>query len=84
MEEIFEDSEDETTEKHCLKILDGQLFCFCNVSTRDQFLAINQAAFDEASCCTADKYVSNVVESDLKALVDGLTLPMKEEQLYRH
>lgn len=79
LEEVFEDSEDETTEIHCLKILDGQLFCFCNIHTRDQFLAINHAAFEEASCCPVNKPVSATVETDLKALVDGLTLPMNED-----
>ena len=58
MEEIFEDSEDETSEKHCIKLIEGQLFCFCNVSTRDQYLAINQTAFDEASCCIVGKPVT--------------------------
>lgn len=79
LEEVFEDSEDETTEIHCMKILDGQLFCFCNIHTRDQFLAINHAAFEEASCCPVNKPVSATVETDLKALVDGLTLPMNED-----
>ena len=35
LEEVFEDSEDETTEIHSLKILNGELFCFCNIQTRD-------------------------------------------------
>ncbi len=35
LEEVFEDSEDETTEMHCVKILNGELFCFCNIQTRD-------------------------------------------------
>jgi hypothetical protein len=42
-------------------------------------LAINHAAFEEASCCPVNKPVSATVETDLKALVDGLTLPMNED-----
>ena len=61
LEEIFEDSDDETQERHCLKLMNGDIFCFCNTNTRDQFLAINQAAFDEASCCVAKGQVSALV-----------------------
>jgi len=79
LEEVFEDSEDETTEVHCLKILNGELFCFCNIQTRDQYLAVNHAAFEEASCCTANKKISQLIDSDLNTLVDCLTLPMNED-----
>lgn len=35
LEEIFEDSDDETAQRHCLKLIQGELFLFCNVNTRD-------------------------------------------------
>lgn len=83
LEEVFEDSDDETGERHCLKLMNGDLFCFCNINTRDQFIAINQNAFDEASCVSGHKAPASIKE-DVKSLVDGLTLPMNEDQLYRH
>jgi hypothetical protein len=64
--------------------MNGDVFCFCNVNTRDQFLAINQAAFEEASCCIGQGQITPLVHDDIKTLVDGLTLPMNEDQLYRH
>jgi hypothetical protein len=80
LEEIYQDSDDETGERHCLKLLNGDLFCFCNINSRDQFLAINQAAFDEASCCiTGASVVSQQVQEDVNTIVDGLTLPMNED-----
>jgi hypothetical protein len=85
LEEVYEDSDDEIGERHCLKLMNGELFCFCNINSRDQFLAINQAAFDEASCCIpAQQSVSQSVKEDVRTIVEGLTLPMNEDQLYRH
>ena len=83
MEEIFEDSDDETSERHCLKLINGELFQFCNVNTRDQYIAINQNAFEEASCVSGHQ-VSSRIKEDVRSLVEGLTLPMHEDQLYRH
>lgn len=35
LEEIFEDSDEETAERHCLKLINGELFLFCKINTRD-------------------------------------------------
>jgi len=47
-------------------------------------LSVNQAAFEEASSCTVGKTVNEQSENDVKILIEGLTLPMNEDQLYRH
>lgn len=46
LEEIdSEDDEDEANQKekiiHCIKVINGELFLFCNIKTRAQFMEAN-------------------------------------------
>lgn len=80
MEEVFEDSDEENAERHCIKLINGELFMFCNIHSRDQFLSINMSAFEAASSCEVGaKSTARETESDVRHLIDGLFLPMNED-----
>jgi hypothetical protein len=97
LEEIDSDEDEDVIQKpskqiHCIKVINGELILFCNIKTRSQFKT--QPAFAQAASCeiTLDNWEkqptmqNNIlpVELDIKGLVDGLTLPMTEEQLGRN
>ena len=67
-----------------MKLIHGELFLFCNINTRDQFLSVNMSAFENASSCIVGGKVDPVTETDVRHLIEGLFLPMNEDQLYRH
>jgi hypothetical protein len=100
LEEIDSDEDDDERVRpnkiiHCIKVINGELILFCNIKTRSQFNAQNEETFKAATCCEVTleeaperqatmKNDVLPVELDIKALVDGLTLPMNEDQLGRN
>lgn len=102
LEEIDSDEEDSPVQEpktdriiHCIKVINGELFLFCNIKTRAQFKTQNQETLQTASSCevviapghekTQPMHQNNLsLSHDFKMLVDSLTLPMNEDQLYRN
>jgi len=54
LEEVGSDGKAVPGTKHCFKIINGELFLFCNIKTRKQFIEANSDAFDFASSIEID------------------------------
>ena len=96
---VFLEEKGDSKMRHCIKLINGELYLFCNVKTKEEFVEENNRAFKEASAVEVDDRIpdsSRLTQSpqlhdqvvsfdkDFESFVDGLTLPMNEEQLYRH